>query len=44
MRGTLDAFKRAVPHLIVQGTIAAAAKKRKGVDIDKKQSQELAER
>ena len=35
MRGTLDASKRAVPHLIphkVASTIAAAAKKRKRVD------------
>ena len=36
MRGTLGAAKRAVPHLIahkVASTIAAAAKKRKRVDI-----------
>ena len=35
MRGTLDAAKRAVPHLIaykVASTIAASAKKRKRVD------------
>ena len=44
MRGTLDAAKRAVPHLIahkVASTIAAApaaAKKRKRVDIDAKNS------
>ena len=43
MRGTLDAAKRAVPHLIahkVASTIAAAAKKRKRVDIEAKHSQE----
>ena len=44
MKGTLDAAKRAVPHLIahkVASTIAAAAaKKRKRVDIDAKRSQE----
>ena len=43
MRGTLDAAKRAVPHLIahkVASTIAAAAKKRKRVDIDAKHSKE----
>ena len=43
MRGTLDAAKRAAPHLIahkVASTIADAAKKRKGVDIDAKHSQE----
>ena len=43
MRGTLDAAKRAVPHLIahkVASTVAAAAKKRKRVDIDVKYSQE----
>ena len=37
MRGTLDAAKRAVPHLIahkVASTIADAAKKRKRVDIN----------
>ena len=37
MRGTLDAAKRAVPHLIahkVASTIAAAAKKQKRVDMD----------
>ena len=42
MRGTLDAAKRAVPHLIahkVAGTIADAAKKRKRVDINVKQNQ-----
>ena len=36
MRATLDAAKRAVPHLIahkVASTVAAAAKKRKRVDI-----------
>ena len=35
VRGTLDAAKRAIPHLIahkVASTIAAAAKKRKKVD------------
>ena len=43
MRGTLDAAKGAVPHLIahmVASTIAVAAKKRKRVDIDVKHSQE----
>ena len=43
MRGTLDAAKRAVPHLIaykVTSTIANATKKRKRVDIDGKRSQE----
>ena len=43
MRGTLDAAKRAVTHLIahkVASTIAAAAKKRKSVDIDSKHSQD----
>ena len=43
MRGTLDAAKRAVPHLIahkVASTIADVAKKRKRVDIDAKHSQE----
>ena len=42
MRGTLDAAKRAVPHLVVHkvaSTIADAAKKRKRVDIDAKQPQ-----
>ena len=42
MLGTLHAAKRAVPHLIahkVVSTIAAAAKKRKRVDIDVKYSQ-----
>ena len=37
MRGTLDAAKRAAPHLIAHklaSTIADAAKKRKRVDID----------
>ena len=37
MRGTLNAAKKAVPHLIahtVASTIADAAKKRKRVDID----------
>ena len=43
MPGTLDAAKRAVPHLLahkVASTIAAAAKKRKRVDIDAKHRQE----
>ena len=43
MRGTLDAAKRAAPHLIahkVASTIADAAKKRKKVDMDVKRSQE----
>ena len=44
MQGTLNAAKRAVPHLIahkVASTIAAAAaKKRKTVGIDVKHSQE----
>ena len=43
MPGTLDAAKRAVPHLIAQkvaSTIAAAAKKRKRVDIGAKHSQD----
>ena len=43
MRGTLDAARRAVPHLIahkVASTIADATKKRKRVDIDVKHSQE----
>ena len=43
MRGTLDASKRAVPHLVahkVASTVADAAKKRKRVDIDAKRSQE----
>ena len=44
MRVTLDAAKRAVPHLIahkVAGNIAAAAaKNRKSVDTDAKHSQE----
>ena len=42
-RGTLDAVKRAVPHLIarkVSSTIADAVKKRKRVDIDTKHNQE----
>ena len=42
-RGTLDAAKRAVPHLIahkVVSTIADTAKKRKRVDIDVKRSQD----
>ena len=42
MRVTLNATKKAVPHLIahkVAGTIAAAGKKRKRVDIDAKHSQ-----
>ena len=44
MRGTLNAAKRAVPHLIahkVASTIAAVAKKRIRVDIDVKHSYEL---
>ena len=43
MRGTLDAAKRAVPHLIahkIASTIADAAKKRKRVDIGVIRSQE----
>ena len=43
MRGTLDAAKRPVPHLNaykVATTIAAAAKKRKRVDIEANHSQE----
>ena len=43
MRGTLDAAKRVVPHLIahkVANDIADAAKKRKRVDIIVKRSQE----
>ena len=43
MRGTLNASKKAVPHLIthkVTSTIAAAGKKRKRVDIDAKHSQD----
>ena len=43
MRGTLDAARRAVPHLIahkVASTIGAAGKKRKRVDIDAKHNQE----
>ena len=44
MRGTLNAAKKAVPHLIAHKvastTVAAAAKKRKKVDIDAKHSQE----
>ena len=43
MRATLDAAKRVFPHLIVHkvaSTIDDAAKKRKRVDIDVKQSQE----
>ena len=42
MRGTLDAAKRAIPHLNtykVASTIADAAKKRKKVDITAKHSQ-----
>ena len=42
-RGSLNAAKRAVPHLIahtVVSTIADAAKKRKRVDINVKHSQE----
>ena len=43
MRGTVDAAKRADPHLIghkVASTIADVTKKRKRVDIDVKHSQE----
>ena len=43
LRGSLNAAKRAVPHLIahkVVSTIADAAKKRKIVDINVKHSQE----
>ena len=43
LRGSLNAAKRAVPHLIalkVFSTIADAAKKRKTVDINVKQCQE----
>ena len=43
VRGTLDAAKKAVPHLIahkVASTIADTAKKRSRVDIDAKHSQE----
>ena len=43
LRGSLNAAKRAVPHLIahkVVSTIADAAKKRKRVDINVKHSQE----
>ena len=43
LRGSLNAAKRAVPHLIahkVISTIADAAKKRKRVDINMKHSQE----
>ena len=43
MRGTLNAAKKAIPHIIshkVASTIVAAAKKRKRVDIDAKHSQE----
>ena len=42
LRGSLDAAKRAVPHLIahkVVSTIATAARKRKSVDINVKHSQ-----
>ena len=42
-RGTLDAAKRAVPHLIahkVASTIADATKKRERVDINVTRSQE----
>ena len=44
LKGSLKAAKRAVRHLIarrVVSTIADAAKKRKGVDINLKSSQEL---
>ena len=43
LRGSLNAAKRAVPHLIahkVASTIVAAAKKRKRIDINVKHSQE----
>ena len=43
LRGSLDAVKRAIPHLIahkVVSTMADAAKKRKRVDINVKRSQE----
>ena len=45
MRGTLDAAKRAAPHLIAHkvastAAAAAAAKKQKKVDIDAKHNQE----
>ena len=43
MGGTFDAARKSAPHLIahkVASTIAAAAKKRKRVDIDAKYSQE----
>ena len=43
LKGSLNAAKRAVPHLIahkVVSTIAVAAKKRKRVDINVKSSQE----
>ena len=43
LRGSLNATKRAVPHLIAQkvaSIIADAAKKQKRVDINMKQSQE----
>ena len=43
LRGTLNAAKRPVPHLIahkVASTIADATKKRKRVDINVKRSQE----
>ena len=43
LKGSLEAAKRAVPHLIahkVVSTIADAAKKRKRVDINVKSSQE----
>ena len=43
MQGTLNAAKRAVPHLIahkLDSSIADVAKKRKRVDIDGKRSQE----
>ena len=44
MRDTLDAAKRAVPHLIahkVVNTIAATAKKRKRLDIEAKNRSQL---
>ena len=43
MRGTLDAVKRTVPHLIahkVASIIADAAKKQKRVDVEAKHSQD----
>ena len=40
MQGTLDAAKRAVPHLIACKVASTAAKKQKRVDIDAKHSKE----